>query len=36
MNIPARRVGPIGTVSRVIAGLGLLYLRSRTADCHGP
>jgi hypothetical protein len=25
MNIPARRIGPIGTVSRVIAGLGLLY-----------
>ena len=26
MNIPARRIGPIGTVGRVIAGLGLLYL----------
>jgi hypothetical protein len=31
MNIPARRIGPIGTVSRVIAGLGLLYL----AFTHG-
>ena len=26
MNTPARRIGPIGTVSRLIAGLGLLYL----------
>lgn len=31
MNLPARRIGPVGTVSRVIAGLGLLYL----AFTHG-
>ncbi len=31
MTIPARRIGTIGTVSRVIVGLGLLYL----ACTHG-
>ena len=35
MNTAERRIGRAGTISRVIAGLGLLYLALTTADCRG-